>query len=442
MNRYLLIPAILVIAATTALADARDEVRNAELSFAKAFADRDQAKFFSLVLDDATFMGAGGTLSGKKAVMERWSRFFAMPKAPFSWAPDRVAVNAAGTIGLTAGPVFDPNGNHVGNFNSTWVKQADGTWRVLFDGPGGAPACIAENAAPASEGDITTPDGVKLHYRKIGEGRNTLVIPLGFILYDDFRQLADAATIITYDPRNRGRSSRVEEVKTLTIRQDVQDLETVRAFFKAEKIIPVGFSYLGSVVMQYAMEHPEHVARVIQLGPVAIRPDTKFPAPLTNENDEPVRRWHELNIAKTDPAKSQHDLCLLQDAALRSLLVGNQELAPRVKGTCDLENEWPANLDRHFRNQFPTWKSVAITPADLAKVTMPVLAIHGTKDRNAPYGAGRQWAMSVPDARLVTIEGAGHAMWIDDPLTVFGSIREFVRGGWPLGAETVTKLER
>jgi len=441
MKRLLL--ALATIAFTlTALADARDDVRNAELSFAKAFADRDQAKFFSLVLDDATFMGPAATLAGKKAVMERWSRFFSMAKAPFNWAPDRVAVNAAGTIGLTAGPVFDADGNHIGNFNSTWVKQQDGTWRVLFDGPGSAPACIAANALPQSEGDIPTPDGAKLHYRKIGAGRNTLIIPLGFILQDDFKQLADAGTIITYDPRNRGRSSRVEDVKTLTIKQDVADLETVRTFFNADKIVPVGFSYLGSVVMQYAMEHPEHVARVIQLGPVAIKPDTKFPPSLTNENDEPVKRWHDLNATKPDPSKSQHDLCMMQDAALRSLLVGNQEFAPRVKANCDLENEWPASLDRHFSNQWPTWKAVVITPADLAKVTMPVLTIHGTKDRNAAYGAGRQWAMSVPDARLVTIEGAGHAMWNDDPLTVFASIREFLRGGWPLGSEKVVKLER
>src|SRR5436309_3492577 len=104
MKRFLIAIAIIAITAT-ALADARDEVRNAELSFAKAFADRDQAKFFSLVLDDATFMGPAATLAGKKAVMDRWSRFFSMPKAPFSWAPERVAVNAAGTIGLTAGPV-------------------------------------------------------------------------------------------------------------------------------------------------------------------------------------------------------------------------------------------------------------------------------------------------------------------------------------------------
>ena len=416
MRRFTII--VLMLAAVSALADARDDVRNAELAFAKAFADRDQAKFFSFVLDDASFLGPGATLGGKKAIVDRWSRFFATPQAPFSWAPDRVAVNAAGTTGLTAGPVYDASGNHIGNFNSVWMKQADGTWKVLFDGPGSAPACL--EAVPASEGDITTPDGAKLHYRKIGEGRTTLIVPFGFMLYDDFKQLADVATIITYDLRNRGRSSHVEDVNTLTIQQDVADLETVRQHFNADKFVPVGFSYLGLMVAMYTAEHPEHVARMIQLGPVAMK-------------------QRETGADDAKPAAttvSQHDLCLQQDKEMRAMLVGHPEYAARLKPTCDMPNEWPAALDRHFG---ALWPSIVKSPfADAAKITMPVLTIHGTKDRNAPYGSGREWATALPNARLVTIEGGAHASWIDDPLTVFGSIREFLRGAWPLGAEKVT----
>jgi pimeloyl-ACP methyl ester carboxylesterase len=39
---------------------------------------------------------------------------------------------------------------------------------------------------------------------------------------------------------------------------------------------------------------------------------------------------------------------------------------------------------------------------------MPVLTIHGTKDRNAPYGSGREWAFNLPNARLLTIKGGAH----------------------------------
>jgi|SRR5688572_5978235 len=92
-----------------------------------------------------------------------------------------------------------------------------------------------------------------------------------------------------------------------------------------------------------------------------------------------------------------------------------------------LENEWPVNLI------FPNFTK-ALTDEELKKVTMPSLIIHGTKDRNASYEGGRSWVTALPDARIVTIPGAAHAMWVDDPVTTFAAIRHFLRGEWPLSA--------
>jgi ketosteroid isomerase-like protein len=100
--------------ALTALADSVADVRNTEIAFAKAFADRDQDKFFSFVEDDATFL-SGVSLHGKAQVIERWSRFFAGPEAPFSWTPERVSVSADGMLGISTGPVHDSDGTNVGN---------------------------------------------------------------------------------------------------------------------------------------------------------------------------------------------------------------------------------------------------------------------------------------------------------------------------------------
>ena len=46
-----------------------------------------------------------------------------------------------------------------------------------------------------------------------------------------------------------------------------------------------------------------------------------------------------------------------------------------------------------------------------------------------------EFGRALPDARLVTVKGAAHASWLDDPVTVFSAIRQFLRGEWPLGAE-------
>ena len=423
-----------LLAAAPAFADATEEVRQAEIAFAKAFADRDEAKFFSFVADDATFASGAGTQSGKPAVVKAWSNFFKSPAAPFSWGPERVFVSADGKLGLSTGPVFGPDGRIGAHYISTWRKEADGTWKVVFDGPGGAGPYLPEDVPPVEEGFVTADDGVKLHYRKIGRSPVTIIMPLGFILYDDFRQLSDLATVITYDMRNRGRSDRVEDTSTLTIHQDVKDLEAVRRQLKVEKFVPIGYSYLGMMVALYAMEHPERVRRIVQLGPVPITYDTQFPAAAAAAPPQDgVARLAALRAQKDADQKA---LCEAQLAVSSYTLVGNPANHARVRSNCDLPNEWPANFARQLQTHFGSVKALKIDRNELkAKVTMPVLTIHGTLDRNAPYGGGKEWAETLPNARLVTVNGAAHASWLDNPVVVFGSIRQFLRGEWPLGAE-------
>lgn len=125
-------------AVATPVAALEDEVRAAERAFAKAMADRDLAAFESHVAQEAVFFGREA-LRGRAAVVAAWKAYFEGPQAPFSWEPEHVAVVATGTLGLSSGPVYDPAGKRVGTFNSTWRKEADGRWRVVFDK--GCPPC-------------------------------------------------------------------------------------------------------------------------------------------------------------------------------------------------------------------------------------------------------------------------------------------------------------
>src|SRR5262249_43167977 len=125
---------ILVFALPAAAADRADEVRATEIAFAKAFADRDVKKFFSYLADDAQFLGPSNTMRGKQQVVAVWSEFFKPEVAPFRWQPERVVTNAAGDLGFSTGPVFDEAGAQIGTFTSTWIRQPDSSWKILFDG--------------------------------------------------------------------------------------------------------------------------------------------------------------------------------------------------------------------------------------------------------------------------------------------------------------------
>ena len=115
------------------LAARRDEVRARETAFARSMADRDLAAFTSFIAPEAVFVGVGGTTRGPQEIAAAWKRFFDGPDAPFSWKPETVEVLASGDLALSSGPVFDPKGERIGTYNSTWRRDADGEWRIIFD---------------------------------------------------------------------------------------------------------------------------------------------------------------------------------------------------------------------------------------------------------------------------------------------------------------------
>ena len=124
----------------------RNQVRQAEIAFAKTMADRDHAAFASHVAEDAIFFGRTA-LRGRRQVAEAWKAYYDGKDAPFSWEPERVEVNDAGTLGISSGPVRDPSGKRVGTFNSIWRRESDGRWRVIFDN--GCPPCDCPLGQPA-----------------------------------------------------------------------------------------------------------------------------------------------------------------------------------------------------------------------------------------------------------------------------------------------------
>jgi len=136
MNRFLSALGSALVFATAAsaqtTAELANQVREAERGFARSMAQRDLNAFQSFVADEALFFGRA-VQRGKGAVVANWKRFFEGPTAPFSWEPETAEVLESGTLGITSGPVFDPQGKRVGTFNSIWRLEADGKWRVIFD---------------------------------------------------------------------------------------------------------------------------------------------------------------------------------------------------------------------------------------------------------------------------------------------------------------------
>jgi pimeloyl-ACP methyl ester carboxylesterase len=143
------------------------------------------------------------------------------------------------------------------------------------------------------------------------------------------------------------------------------------------------------MVVLYAMDHPDHVERVVQLGPVPRRFDTEYPASLMHSDSAPV----------VDSAAAARIDSLERSGWARSI----RRSSARSRGG---------------RSGCGWW------------------------DRNAPYAAGREWAQTLPNARLLTVERAAHLVTADAPGIVIPAIDAFVGGRWPERAEKITSLER
>lgn len=292
---------------------------------------------------------------------------------------------------------------------------------------------------PTARGHVDTAPGVSIYYERYGTGPNVVLIP-GRLFMPEFVALArPERTLVLYDMRNRGLSKRVEDIAQITIMGDVADVEALRRHFGAEKISLVGYSYLGLMVALYATEHPDRVERLVQIGAVPRKFGTVYPVDqqagsdsLNSEGKAAEAAWTAVraDLEKAEPKAA----CAALHRFNSFNLVGHPANSGKVPNTCSLENESIANFGRHLGAHFADIQKRDFPREAFARLDQPVLTLHGTLDRNAPYGSGLEWATIFRDGRLITVEGGAHQLWLDDP-TILADIDRFLASEWPTRAQ-------
>lgn len=311
------------------------------------------------------------------------------------------------------------------------------------------PVAAAAPVPGFEEGYLTTPDGIRLYYRKAGDSPRVVLLPGRLFAFDDFAWLGERYTLISYDMRNRGRSDLVTDDAKIGFGQDVEDLETVRRHFGVEHMSVIGYSYLGKIAVLYALAHPGRVERIVQFGPVGPSFATRY-RPEFVHRDDPVDPQALARLRASRSERNYHlthprEYCRDEwDVVQRPSLVGDPAKLARVRiDVCDMPNEWPILQARHLRLHFEESGMKHVTPVDAVRtLQVPVLTVHGTRDRNAPYGAGREWSYLLPNGRLLTIEGAGHHAFGEASETVMPAVLRFLQGHWPEAAIRVTEDPR
>lgn len=178
---------------------------------------------------------------------------------------------------------------------------------------------------------------IQLHYIELGQGQPLILLHGNGESCDYFEhQIAYFSKqyhVIALDTRGHGHSPRGE--KPFTIKQFAEDLHDFMYEKGIEKAILLGFSDGGNIALTFALKYPERVEKMIvdgaNLFPSGVKPLYQWPIEIG------------YRIAKRFSKKSDK---AQRNAEMLGLMVNEPNIAP----------------------------------TDLARLTMPVLVVAGTKD--------------------------------------------------------------
>lgn len=289
---------------------------------------------------------------------------------------------------------------------------------------------------PVREGYITTADSVRLYWRTVGEGKDTVVFVHGGprnghldTSAPDLTPLAVGRTLLFWDQRGLGRSSPVRDTARLNMRRSVEDLEALREHFGLDRLTLMGFSFGGILTGLYAAEHPDRVERIVQVGAVGpkIASFRKF-NPFAGYDSALMATMQAHNRAWTGARPDTTKACWDYYAIYVRGFYPRSPLSRRMWGDpCNvLQVNATSPLSSYPRTSLGDWD---LTPR-LKQVTAPVLVVHGDQDPN-PLEAGEDWAAAFPNARLFVMTDAGHFPNVDRPSVFFPAVEAFLGGEWP-----------
>lgn len=202
---------------------------------------------------------------------------------------------------------------------------------------------------------------IQLHYIEQGQGQPLVLLhgngeDSSYFVYQ-ISYFSRNYRVIAIDTRGHGKSSRGE--KPFSIRQFSEDLKDCLEAMNIAKTILLGFSDGGNIALEFALKYPERVEKLVLNGA------NLFPSGVKAIYQWPIEVGY--RIAKLFAMKSEK---ARQNAEMLGLMVNEP------------------NID----------------PSELARLTMPVLVVAGTKDM-IKESHTRLIYKSLPNAQLNLIEG-------------------------------------
>ena len=285
------------------------------------------------------------------------------------------------------------------------------------------------------EGYVDAGNDVRLFYRLIGSGPDTLVIIHGGpgltmdYFLEDLAPLAEHHALLFYDQRGAGRSTLVSDSISLTAQRFVEDVEAIRKHFSIERFELLGHSWGTAIAALYAMQYPQHLNRMINVGVLPLQQYQLIDAFKQMEAKRDSSKLKRMNVLFTarlaDPANSE--VCTAYYTIWFEPFFGNKNKTNRSKGdfcagTLESRRNKMLSVDKFTMASLGQWD----WRSTLAQVKTPTLIIHGAMDPLPSEGA-KAWASVLSNGQLFLLDGVGHFPYVEVPEQFFEEVDKFLR---------------
>ena len=232
-----------------------------------------------------------------------------------------------------------------------------------------------------------------------------------------FGPLSDVYQVVIFDARGCGISEGVPPYSHEQWRDDVEEL---RKYMGAEKIVIAGGSYGGFIALEYAVEYPDRVSAVILRGTSA--DNSNFDTLIENaQNQDRVDiNWENFHRYWGGTVRD--------DADLKELWA---ELIPLYDHDYDPIGSLAAVEAGFYRHEAHNWCFVHNKPKynlkpQLSKITAPTLVTVGRTDWVTPVAKSEEIASLIPNSKLVIFEKSGHSPQREESELFQETMRDFL----------------
>lgn len=237
--------------------------------------------------------------------------------------------------------------------------------------------------------------------------------------FNAWKPLGDDYRLIAYDQRGCGETSLTQP---FTFEQMADDVEAFRQeLCGGQKIILQGGSFGGMIALTYAVKYPHGLSRLILRGT----------APSHHNEDDAFEtfraRLHKAPSASEAMLRKVFSDTVIDDMELRLIWLALQPLYyEKFDPDAALASTHAMHLHAETHNALFKERSYDLRDK-LADIPVPTLVIVGAEDWICTPNHSRLIAEKVPNAELLEVEGANHAVHIEANALVVAAVRDFLK---------------